>query len=130
MSRSWSSVGKTTGDPRIGSPVRSSWLLAEIQFLEEFAILRKVVLLEVIKELATTARHLQQPAARVEVLAVGAEMLGQVIDPGGEERDLDLGGSSVLFVGFVFGDDVRFDDCGHWFWISGWHDCRDPLRAP
>jgi hypothetical protein len=52
----------------------------------------------------------------VEVFAMRAEMLGQVIDPGGQESDLDLGRTGILLVGFVFGDDGRLNDySGHGF---------------
>jgi hypothetical protein len=35
----------------------------------------------------------------VEILAMGAEVLGEVVDALGEERDLDLGGSGILPAG-------------------------------
>jgi hypothetical protein len=41
----------------------------------------------------------------MEVLAMRAQVLGQVIDPGREQRDLDVAGAGVLLVGFVLGDD-------------------------
>ena len=53
---------------------------------------------------------MEEAAAAVKILAVGAQMLGQVIDPGGEQRDLDFGRSGVLFVRFIFGDYFGFDD--------------------
>jgi hypothetical protein len=40
-----------------------------------------------------------------------AEVLGQVIDPGGQQRDLDFGRTGILLVGFVGGDDFGFNDC-------------------
>ena len=45
-------------------------------------------MLEVIEQLAAAARHLQESAAGVEVLPVGAEMLGQVVDARCQEGDL------------------------------------------
>ena len=72
--------------------------------------------LEIIEELATAGSHLEKPAARVEILAVRAQVLGQVIDASGQERDLDFRRTGVLFVSFLFGDDFGFNDCGrHWF---------------
>ena len=62
------------------------------------------MLLQVIEQLATAAGHLQETAATMKVFAVGAQVLGQVIDPGGEQRDLDVAGAGVLLVGFVLGD--------------------------
>jgi hypothetical protein len=68
--------------------------------------------LEIIEELATAGSHLQEPAARVEILTVRAQVLGQVIDASGQERDLDFGRAGILVVGFVFGYDFGFNDCG------------------
>ena len=60
---------------------------------------------------------MQKPPARVEVFAMSAQMLSQMIDPGGEQRDLDFAGTGVLFVDFVFGDDFWFNDCRHGRWL-------------
>jgi hypothetical protein len=48
---------------------------------------------------------LEKAAAAVKVLAMRAQVLGQVIDPGGEQRDLDVAGAGILLVSFVLGDD-------------------------
>src|SRR5207245_1449385 len=56
--------------------------------------------------------HLQEPAAGMEILAVRAQVLGQVIDSSGQERDLDFRRAGILLVGFVFVDDLWFNDCG------------------
>lgn len=97
----------------MGRPLEKA-LLTEIQLLEQLVILGQVVPLQVVEELATAGGHLQKPAARVEVFAVRAQVLGQVIDASGEQRDLDFGRTGILFVGFVFLDDFGFNDCsGH-----------------
>ena len=83
---------------------RENGLLAQVEFLQQVVVLGEVFALEVIKQLATTAGHLEQATAAVEILAMRAQMLGQVIDPGGEQRDLDVAGASVLLVGFVLCD--------------------------
>lgn len=100
---------KTTGDPRIGSPVRFKALFTKAELREDIGILVQFVLLEIIEELTTTARHLEQATARMEILAVGAEMLGQMIDPGGEQCDLDFGRTGIGVVGFELSDD---------FWLN------------
>ena len=86
------------------------WLLAEAELLEELVILRQVVALEIVQQLAAAGGHLEEATAAVEILAVRAQVLGQVIDPGGEQRDLDLGRAGVFVVDFVFGDDFGFGD--------------------
>lgn len=82
-----------------------SGLLAEAELLEKLVVFGQVLALDVIKELATAAGHLEEAAAAVEVLAMRAQVLGQVIDPGGEQRDLDVAGAGVLLVGFILADD-------------------------
>ena len=91
--------------------------------MQELVILRKIVLLQIIEQLAAAACHLQEAAATVKVLAVGAQVLGQMIDASGEERNLDLGRTGVLVVGFVFGDDFWFYYGRHGLMIE-FHDCR------
>ena len=44
--------------------------------------------------------------------AVRAQVLGQVIDPGGQERDLDFGRAGILVVSFIGCDDFGFSNCG------------------
>ena len=94
----------------MGSPVLRSGLLAEAETLQKFVILRQVVAFEIVEELATAGGHLKQAAAAVEIFAVCAQVLGQVIDASGEQRDLDLGRPGVGVVDFVFGNDFGFGD--------------------
>jgi hypothetical protein len=46
--------------------------------------------LQVIQEPTTLADELEQAAARVVVVRVRLEMVGKVIDPFAEDRDLDF----------------------------------------
>jgi hypothetical protein len=87
-------------------------LLAKVELLQQLGVLGKVMLLQVIEELATAGGHLQEAAAAVEVFTMRPEMLGQVIDASGKERDLDFGRTGILLVSFVFCDDFGFNDCG------------------
>ena len=57
--------------------------------------------------------HLEKSAAAVMILVVGLEMLGQVVDPVGKDRDLYLGGTGVTLVGGVLFDNALFDFCCH-----------------
>src|SRR5438105_589619 len=121
--------GKTKGDPRIGSPVDKA-LFAKIQLLQDVSVLGQILFLEVIEQLATAGRHLEQPAARVEVLAVGAEVLGEMIDPGRQERDLHFAGAGIGLVGLELGDYFWLNYCGRHGYVLRWHDCRSFLRSP
>ncbi len=61
--------------------------LRRFSFCSSSLYFGQVVSLQVIQKLAATAGYLQKTTARVEVLAVEAQMLGQMIDASGEQRD-------------------------------------------
>ena len=84
--------------------LRESGLLAQTELLQQVVVFGQVFALDVIKQFATTAGHLEETAAAVEILAMRAQVLGQVIDPGREQRDLDVAGAGVGLVSFVGGD--------------------------
>lgn len=87
---------------------------AEAQLLDDFGVFLKAMTLEVIQEFTAAAGHLNETAAGVEVLPVGAEVLGEVGDACGEQRDLDLGGAGVAVVSFIRLDNLLFiNDFGH-----------------
>ena len=79
-------------------------LVTEPELLDERAIRRQLAALEVLKEPATRPDHFEQPPPTVMVLGVGAEMVGELVDPLREERDLDLGRAGVPFVPAVLDD--------------------------
>ena len=76
-------------------------LFAQIQLLQQFVVFWEVMIFQVIEQLSAPARHLQESAAGVEILPVGAEMLGQMVDARREESDLHLARTRVLFVDLV-----------------------------
>lgn len=88
-------------------------LLAKTELAEELGVFVDVLALHVVEELATAAGHLEEAAAAVEVLAVGAQVLGEVVDAGGEKRDLDLGRTGVFFVMLEGGDGFGTNGDGH-----------------
>ena len=61
-------------------------------------ILFDVPALEVIEQLATTRDQYQQSASRIIVFLVDLKMLGQLIDPLRQQRDLDLRRACVRIV--------------------------------
>ena len=88
-------------------------LFSKVQLLQQFVVLWQVMPFHVIEQFPAAAGHLEESAAGVEVLAMRAQMLGQVIDSGSEQRDLDLTRAGVLIVDLIFGDDFGFNDCRH-----------------
>src|SRR5204862_4839956 len=98
------------------STLRISWeLAAQAELLDEGAVALEVVLLQVVQEAAAPPDELEQPAPRVVVVLVGAQMLGQVVDPLREHRGLYLRRARVGRVLAVLPDDLllRFLGQGH-----------------
>src|SRR5205823_6438257 len=87
-------------------PPCCSELAAQAELLDEGSIALEVVLLQVIQEAAALAYELEQPTSRVVVVLVGAQMLGQVVDPLRQHRDLDLRRTGVGLVAAVLRDDL------------------------
>src|SRR5450830_218425 len=82
-------------------------LLAETETLYELVIPLGVFLLEVLQKPPTPSDEHQQPAPRVVVLRVRLEVVRQVRDAVGEQRDLDFWRAGILLVGLVITDDLR-----------------------
>ena len=78
-------------------------LAAEAELLDERPIAVHVVPVEVVQQAPALAHEHQQAAARVVVLLVLAQVLGELVDAGREQRDLDLGRPGVALVGRVLG---------------------------
>src|SRR5438128_8126305 len=73
---------------------------------DEGAVAVDVGALEVAEQAPALADHHQQPAARVVVLAVRAQVLGQVVDALGEQRNLDLGGAGIAILATELADQL------------------------
>src|SRR5699024_1731460 len=73
-------------------------LLAQTQFSDQSAVTVDVLLLQIGKQVAAAADHLEQAAAAVVVVLVALQVLGQVVDARGQQRDLDLRGTGVALV--------------------------------
>jgi hypothetical protein len=80
-------------------------LAAEPEFLDQAPVPFQVSLLQVAEEPPAAADQLEQSAAGVMILPVGAEMLGQLVDPAREKGDLNLGRARVRIALAVPGDD-------------------------
>src|SRR3954454_14321070 len=71
-------------------------LATQAQLADQRAVALEVLLLQVVQEAAAAADEHQQAAARVVVVLVLAQVLGEVVDARGEQRDLHLGGTRVV----------------------------------
>src|SRR5688500_8540113 len=79
-----------------GAAACGTRLRGETQPLDQVAVLVRVLALQIVEQLAALAHHHEEPAARMEVFDVSLEMLGEAVDPLGEERDLHFGRPGVL----------------------------------
>ena len=85
----------------------SKSLLADAESRDDALVTIKVLALEVVQQPAAFADHLDQSEARVIVLRVRPEVIGQLLDALGEDSDLDFRGACVRIVGSVIVDEVR-----------------------
>jgi hypothetical protein len=70
-----------------------------------------ILTLEIAQEPAPLAHQLEQPTARVLIVLVVFEMVGEVIDSFREDGDLDFRRPGVLLAPTVVSDDLRFYGC-------------------
>ena len=73
-------------------------LATNTETANQLAVALYIATLHVIEQTAALADHLEEAAPRGVVLHVRLEVLGEVRDLLGEERDLDLGGARVTVV--------------------------------
>ena len=79
-------------------------LSAQAQLGDDRPVALNVILLDVIKQPATTTNQHQQATSAVMILLVSLEMLSEVIDSIGEQRNLNLGRTRIGVMKTVFGD--------------------------
>ena len=75
-----------------------SQLLAQVQLGDQRTVALDVGLLEVLQQTTTLADHQQQTTVGVVVLLVVLQVLVQVVDAVGQQRDLHLGGTGVALM--------------------------------
>ena len=68
----------------------------------------KILALDIFQQAATLSYQLEQAAAAVVIFFVNLEMLGQVGDPLGQNRDLHLRGTCIAFMGSEISNDFLF----------------------
>ena len=84
--------------------------LTQTERFDQSAIGGRVTALEIVEQLAATAHHAQQTAARVMILHVGFEVSGQLVDTSGQQCDLDFRRASVALGALELRNDFCFFD--------------------
>ena len=77
------------------------FLLTDTQLSDQGTVTVDVLLLQVSQHRTALTNHLQQTAARVVILLVYLQVLGQLLDAGGQDCNLNLRGTGVGSVGTV-----------------------------
>ena len=80
-------------------------LFTKTEFLYDRTVAFDILLLEVVEKVSSLTNHFVHTTAAVVVVVVVLQVLGEVVDSGGENRDLYFGRTGVFLVGLVSGDD-------------------------
>jgi len=90
-------------------------LLSQTEIRDQLPISTCVLPAQVVQQPAAAADHLEQTPTGMVILPVRGEMVGKSGDPGGQHRDLHLGGSNIAFVTAMPPDD---------FLSNTWSQCQ------
>src|SRR4051794_23677004 len=113
MNTGYRSRGVGSGAPRRDSPratPRAS-LLADTEGLDDRSVTVEVLVFEIVQQSPALADQHEQAAARVVILRVSLEVLGQVRDPLRQQRDLHLGRARVTGFASEFLNDLGLTFC-------------------
>jgi hypothetical protein len=84
------------------------FLLTDPQFLDNSAVAIDVLFGQIVEQIASVPDHFQQAAPAVVILFVYFQMLGQMVDPLGQDRDLNLRRACVPIVETILRNDFLF----------------------
>src|SRR5579872_901491 len=86
---------------------------ANVVLFDQRLVARFVLPLQVVEERTARGDHFQQTAARMVILHVALEMIGEVVDAFRQDRNLNLGRAGVAGLVGILLDDFRFAFCGN-----------------
>ena len=92
-----------------------SCLLTDTESCDDRTISLNVDLDEIVEQRTALTDHLEEAAAGVMILLVDLEVLGQVVDSLGEQRDLNLGRTCVTLVSSILLHDSSLFFFEHFF---------------
>ena len=76
-------------------------LLSQSELTDDCTVTLNINLLEVVEQVSSVTDHLLQTAAAMEVLLVGLQVRGQVVDTGSQNGNLYFGRTGVALVGGI-----------------------------
>ena len=83
-------------------------LLAQLELFGDRLVAVKVGILQVVQQTASLTNHHQQPTARPMIFDILLQMLGQVIDPLRQQRNLHVGRAGIALMELEVVDGFRF----------------------
>ena len=87
-------------------PLHIDILLTDTQLGDQSTVTVDVLLRQIVQQVAALTYHHQQATTGVVVVLVDTQVLGQLVDAGGEDGNLNLGGAGVSLMGSVLQDDL------------------------
>src|SRR5438128_12665398 len=81
-----------------GFPLTRAVSPSQTESPDDFLVSLRAPAVQVGEQPSALSDHAEQPAAAGVVVAGGAQMFGEVLDPLGKERDLDLRRAGVLAI--------------------------------
>ena len=89
-------------------------LLTDTQLGDDRTVPLDVLVHQIVQHLAALTDHLQQATTAVVVVLVNLQVLGELLDAGGQNGDLDLGGTGVRGVGAVASSSSSYSGSIRW----------------
>src|SRR5262249_15994614 len=126
-------VVKLGGGPMLGLVAACGDLAPQTQLPEDAAVRLDVLAVQVVEEATPPADENQQAAPRVVVLLVLAQVLRELVDPVGHERDLHLGRAGVRLGAAELGRELALALFGQWHeaFLAGFlHTLHPPPPRP
>jgi hypothetical protein len=84
-------------------------LFTQAQFADEAAIAIMITDGKILQQAVAISDHHQQTAAGRVVFLMRFQVFREMIDPLGQQRDLDIGRAGVAFMQMMFLNNLRFD---------------------
>jgi hypothetical protein len=75
-----------------------SFLFAQLQAADQLAVAVDVFFSQVAEQFSALAHKLEQSVSGMKVMLVLFKMFGEILDPVGQQGDLDLRGSGIVFM--------------------------------
>lgn len=94
--------------PFAAAPAPLTALLSQTEFADDCTIAFNVNLLQISEQIPSVTDHLLETTAAMEVLWIGLQMLGQVVDAVRQNRNLHFGRAGIALMSCILLDHTEF----------------------